>query len=160
MTATEPTQTHLRRPIVRVVLHVIRRLGAFKLALLLTRRCVRILAYHGIALGDLHIYAPFLFMQESTFRRRLEIVRKRRMNVISLDEAVTSLQTGSSQGNEVVITIDDGWWRTPSSLPRPLLNRFLAIRRRCIFLPDTPSTGPRWPPSCSATCSGSAVRPN
>lgn len=123
MTNTEPTRPRLRRPIIRVVLHVIRHLGAFKLALLLTRRYVRILGYHGIALGDLHIFAPFLFMQESTFRRRLEIIRKRQMNVISLDEAVKSLQGGSSRGCEVVITIDDGWWSS-LEFAAPLLNRF------------------------------------
>ncbi len=120
---TEPAQPRLRRPVIRVFLHVIRYLGAFKLALLLTRRYVRILAYHGIALGDLHIFAPFLFMQESTFLRRLEIIRKRRMNVISLDEAVKSLQAGSSRGHEVVITIDDGWWSS-LEFAAPLLDRF------------------------------------
>src|SRR5260370_32464651 len=62
-------------------------------------------------------------MQESTFQRRLEIVRKRRMNVISLDEAVPSLRAGSSRGREVVITIDDGWWST-LEFAAPLLKRF------------------------------------
>lgn len=119
----ESTRPRLRRPIIRVILRVMRLLGAFKLALLLTRRHVRILGYHGIALGDLHIFEPFVFMQESTFRRRLEIVRKRHMNVISLDEAVRSLQAGSSRGREVVITIDDGWWST-LEFAAPLLKRF------------------------------------
>jgi peptidoglycan/xylan/chitin deacetylase (PgdA/CDA1 family) len=100
-----------------------RLLGAFRLALVLTRRDVRILGYHGIALGDLHIFEPFLFMQESTFRRRLEIIRKRRMNVISLDAAVRSLQDGSGVGREMVITIDDGWWST-LEYAAPLLKRF------------------------------------
>jgi peptidoglycan/xylan/chitin deacetylase (PgdA/CDA1 family) len=123
MTESESTQPRLRRPIIRVILHVMRLLGAFKLGLLLTRRHVRILGYHGIALGDLHMFSPFLFMQESTFRRRLEIVRKRHMNVISLDEAVTSLQAGASRGCEVVITLDDGWWST-LAFAAPLLKRF------------------------------------
>jgi peptidoglycan/xylan/chitin deacetylase (PgdA/CDA1 family) len=123
MTETESTRPRPRRPMIRVVLYVMRLLGAFKLALLLTRRRVRILGYHGIALGDLDVFAPFLFMQESTFQRRLEIVRKRQMNVISLDEAVRSLQAGSSRGHEVVITIDDGWWST-LEFAAPLLKRF------------------------------------
>jgi peptidoglycan/xylan/chitin deacetylase (PgdA/CDA1 family) len=123
MTNPESTQPRLRRPILRVILHVMRLLGAFKLALLLTRRHVRILGYHGIALDDLHNFSPFLFMQESTFRRRLEIVRKRHMNVISLDEAVKSLRAGSSRGREIVITIDDGWWST-LEFAAPLLKRF------------------------------------
>lgn len=123
MTVPESTRPRLRRPVIRIALHVMRLFGAFKLALLLTRRNVRILGYHGIALGDLHIFAPFLFMQESTFRRRLEIVRKRHMNIISLDEAVRKLQDGSNRGHEVVITIDDGWWST-LEFAAPLLKRF------------------------------------
>jgi peptidoglycan/xylan/chitin deacetylase (PgdA/CDA1 family) len=123
MSKTESNRLRLRRPIVRIILHVMRLLGAFKLALLLTQRHVRILGYHGIALDDLHIFSPFLFMQESTFRRRLEIVRKRHMNVISLDEALGSLQSGSSRGHEIVITIDDGWWST-LEFAAPLLKRF------------------------------------
>ena len=123
MTSSESTKPRLRRPVIRIVLHIIRLVGAFKLALLLTRRRVRILGYHGIALGDLHMFELFLFMQESTFRRRLEIIRKRHMNVISLDEAVQGLQAGSSRRREVVITIDDGWWST-LEFAAPLLKRF------------------------------------
>jgi peptidoglycan/xylan/chitin deacetylase (PgdA/CDA1 family) len=123
MTDPESTRPRLRRPAIRIVLHVMRLLGVFRLALLLTRRRVRILGYHGIALGDLHMYEPFLFMQESTFRRRLEIIRKRHMNVISLDEAVRGLQAGSNRRREVIITIDDGWWST-LEFAAPLLKRF------------------------------------
>jgi peptidoglycan/xylan/chitin deacetylase (PgdA/CDA1 family) len=123
MTKPESTQLRLRRPLLRAILHVVRLLGAFQLALLVTRRHVRILGYHGIALDDLHIFSPFLFMQESTFRRRLEIVRKRHMNVISLDAALGSLRAGSNGEREVVITIDDGWWST-LEFAAPLLKRF------------------------------------
>ena len=123
MTEPESTRPHLRRPMIRVVLHLMRFFGAFKLALLLTRRHVRILGYHGIALGDLHMFAPFLFMRESTFRRRLEIVRKRHMSVISLDEGVRSLETVSTKRREVIITIDDGWWST-LEFAAPILKRF------------------------------------
>jgi peptidoglycan/xylan/chitin deacetylase (PgdA/CDA1 family) len=123
MTAPASTRPRLRRPLIRIVLHVLRLLGAFRLALLLTQRRVRILGYHGIALGDLHMFEPFLFMQESTFRRRLEIIRKRHMNVISLEEAVRGLQAGSSRRRELIITIDDGWWST-LEFAAPLLKRF------------------------------------
>lgn len=123
MTKPESTRPRLRRPVIRAILHVMRLLGTFNLCLLLTRKHVRILGYHGIALGDLHMFAPFVFMQEPTFRRRLEIVRRRRMNVISLDEAVKSLQVGSSRRRELVITIDDGWWTT-LEFAAPLLKRF------------------------------------
>jgi len=98
-------------------------LGVFKLAQFLTRKRLRILGYHGIAVGDQHEFAPFLFMQESTFRRRLEILRKRRIQVVSLDDGVQRLQAGSNVAGEVVITIDDGWWST-LEFAAPLLKRF------------------------------------
>jgi peptidoglycan/xylan/chitin deacetylase (PgdA/CDA1 family) len=123
MIAPEPTRRRFRRPVIRVVLHAMRVLGAFKLAQFLTRKRLRILGYHGIAVGDQHEFAPFLFMQESTFRRRLEIVRKRRMHVISLDDAVKHLQVHSNRASEVVITIDDGWSST-LEFAAPLLKRF------------------------------------
>jgi peptidoglycan/xylan/chitin deacetylase (PgdA/CDA1 family) len=123
MTAPEPTRRRLRRPVIRVMLHAMRVLGAFKLAQFLTRKRLRILGFHGIAVGDQHEFAPFLFMQESTFRRRLQILRKRRMRVISLDDAVKRLQAGSNRAGEAVITIDDGWWST-LEFAAPLLKRF------------------------------------
>ncbi len=123
VTERESTRPRLRRPVIRAILHVMRFFGTFKFCLLLTRRQVRILGYHGIALGDLHMFSPFVFMQESTFRRRLEMLRKRRMSVISLDDAVKSLEVGSSRRHEVVITIDDGWWST-LEFAAPLLKRF------------------------------------
>jgi peptidoglycan/xylan/chitin deacetylase (PgdA/CDA1 family) len=122
MTAPEPTRPRLS-PVIRGMLHAMRMLGAFKLAQFLTRKRLRILAYHAIAVGDQHEFAPFVFMQESTFRRRLEILRKRRMQVISLDDAVKRLQAGSNRAGEVVITIDDGWWST-LEFAAPLLKRF------------------------------------
>jgi peptidoglycan/xylan/chitin deacetylase (PgdA/CDA1 family) len=123
MTATEPTRPHLRRPGVRVILHAMRVLGAFKLAQFLTRKRLRILGYHGIAVEDQHVFSPFLFMQESTFAKRLAILRKRRMRVVSLDDAVKNLQ-GTTKGLvQAVITIDDGWWST-LEFAAPLLKRF------------------------------------
>lgn len=123
MTAPESTQPHVRRPVIRVALHMLRALGAFKLAQFLTRKRLRILGYHGIAVGDQHEYEPFLFIQESTFRRRLEILRDRRLEVVSLDDAVKRLQARNNRGAEVVITIDDGWWST-LQFAAPLLKHF------------------------------------
>jgi peptidoglycan/xylan/chitin deacetylase (PgdA/CDA1 family) len=122
--APEPTRKRrLRRPAIRVLLHAMRALGAFRLAQFLTRRRLRILGYHAISVGDQHEFAPFVFMQEATFRGRLEILRKRRMHVISLDEAVKRMQAGFNYAGEVVITIDDGWWST-LEFAAPLLKHF------------------------------------
>jgi peptidoglycan/xylan/chitin deacetylase (PgdA/CDA1 family) len=120
MTAAEPTR---QGPVIRVILHVMRVLGVFRLVQFLTRKRLRILGYHGIAVGDQYQFAPFLFMRESTFRRRLEILRKRHINVISLDDALKSLPDGSSGAAQAVITIDDGW-RSTIEFAAPLLKRF------------------------------------
>jgi peptidoglycan/xylan/chitin deacetylase (PgdA/CDA1 family) len=107
----------------RGVLHMLRGLGLFRLAQFLTRRRLRILAYHGFAFGDQHEFEPFLFMRESTFRRRLEILRKRRLSVIPLDTAVRRRDGGANGAVEAVITIDDGWSST-LGVAAPLLERF------------------------------------
>ena len=120
---TEPTRPQFRRPGLQVILYVLRALGAFKLAQFLTRSRLRILGYHGIAVGDQHEYSPFLFMRESTFHRRLEILRRRGVTVISLDDAVKGLQIASNRTVQAVITIDDGWWST-LEYAAPLLQRF------------------------------------
>lgn len=119
MSGAEPER---RGPVVRAILHVMRVFGVFSLAQLLTRQRLRILGYHGIAVGDQYQFSPFLFMRESTFRRRLEILRKRRMNVVSLGDALKSLMAGSNRALEAVITIDDGWWST-LEFAAPLLKR-------------------------------------
>jgi peptidoglycan/xylan/chitin deacetylase (PgdA/CDA1 family) len=111
-----------RGAVVRAILHVMRVLGVFSFAQLLTRQRLRILGYHGIAVGDQYQFSPFLFMRESTFRRRLEILRRRRMNVVPLGVALKNLQAGSNRAVEAVITIDDGWWST-LAFAAPLLNR-------------------------------------
>src|SRR5215469_4159001 len=105
MSETKPTGPQFRRPGIQVILYVLRALGAFKLAQFLTRNRLRILGYHGTAVGDQHEYSPFLFMRESTFRRRLEILRRRAVSVISLDDALEGLQIGSKRKVQAVITI-------------------------------------------------------
>ncbi|MEO7207990.1 MAG: polysaccharide deacetylase family protein, partial [Steroidobacteraceae bacterium] len=44
-----------------------------------------------------------------TFARRMRILRKRGLAVISLDEAVERLRAGAISSGETVITFDDGW---------------------------------------------------
>lgn len=117
------SQLRHRRPVIGVILHVLRVLGVFRFAQFVTRRRLTILGYHGIAVGDQHEYAPFLFMREATFRRRLETLHRRRLHVVSLDDAVKSLRAGDARQASVVITIDDGWWST-LQFAAPLLERF------------------------------------
>jgi peptidoglycan/xylan/chitin deacetylase (PgdA/CDA1 family) len=91
-----------------LILTLLRAVGAFALARWITRAGLRILCYHGISSGDEHAFNPTLFMRESVFRRRLQILKERGYPVISLEQAAA----GRYPSNAVVITIDDGWVST------------------------------------------------
>jgi hypothetical protein len=69
-------------------------MGVFTLAKYLTRRQLRILCYHSFSVGDEHEVAPVMFMRAATFEQRMEILRKRRIPVVTLDEGVRRLQEG------------------------------------------------------------------
>jgi peptidoglycan/xylan/chitin deacetylase (PgdA/CDA1 family) len=92
-----------------IFLHILRTIGVFAIAQRLTRGRVRILCYHGFSYGDEYEVLPFLFMRASTFRRRMEILRRRRIAVLSLNEALRRLQNHSVDRACAVITMDDGW---------------------------------------------------
>jgi peptidoglycan/xylan/chitin deacetylase (PgdA/CDA1 family) len=90
-------------------LYSARLLGVFALAQLLTRRRLRILCYHGFSLVDEHEVMPHVFMRKGTFVRRMQILQRRSIPVIALDEALTRLKAGKVGKAETVITFDDGW---------------------------------------------------
>jgi peptidoglycan/xylan/chitin deacetylase (PgdA/CDA1 family) len=93
----------------RMLFHCIRILGGFAIAQRITRNQLRILCYHGFSISDEHELAPYVFMRTQTFARRMHLLRKRGLAVISLDEAVGRLRTGAITAGETVITFDDGW---------------------------------------------------
>jgi peptidoglycan/xylan/chitin deacetylase (PgdA/CDA1 family) len=95
------------------VLWSAKKLGLFALARYLTRRRVRILCYHGIALYDEHRFRPALFMSAGRFWQRMETLRRLRYPVISLEEATDAIATGRPLPDaSVVLTIDDGFHGT------------------------------------------------
>jgi peptidoglycan/xylan/chitin deacetylase (PgdA/CDA1 family) len=51
-------------------------------------------------------------MRSATFRRRLELLKKWRMNVVPLDEVVKTLPEDRQADHSVVLTLDDGWYST------------------------------------------------
>jgi peptidoglycan/xylan/chitin deacetylase (PgdA/CDA1 family) len=93
----------------RVLLYCIRLVGGFAIAQRITRTQLRILCYHGFSISDEHELAPYVFMRTDTFARRMGILRKRGLTVISLDEAIERLRAGAITNGETVITFDDGW---------------------------------------------------
>lgn len=106
-----------------LALYCLRAVGGFALARYLTRSQLRILCYHGFSLGDEHEISPVMFMRARTFERRMQILKKRRIPVISLDEGVRRLAAGGIANSETVITFDDGWAST-LSVGLPILEKF------------------------------------
>ena len=96
------------RPIKRAVFHVARAVGLFALARLVTRRELRILAYHGFELSHESAFGPRLFMRPETFERRLDLLERRGHPVLPLGEALRRLDDGTLPPAAVVITVDDG----------------------------------------------------
>lgn len=106
-----------------LTLYCLRAVGGFALARYLTRKQLRVLCYHGFAIGDEHEIAPVMFMRGATFERRMRILKKLRIPVISLEEGVRRLENGEIANAETVITIDDGWAST-LSIGLPILEKF------------------------------------
>lgn len=84
--------------------------GGFMLARALTRRGVRILAYHGFSLLDEKHFRPALFMDADLFRARMDYLRRHKYPVLPLGEAVRQLDTGDLPDCATVVTFDDGFY--------------------------------------------------
>src|SRR5580692_11865666 len=106
----------------RLLFHCIRLVGGFAIAQRITQTQLRILCYHGFSIADEHELAPYVFMRTETFARRMRILRKRGLTVISLDEAIQRLRAGAITNGETVITFDDGW--ASDLLVMPILERY------------------------------------
>lgn len=71
-------------------------------------RRLAILCYHGISLDDEHLWDPTLFMSARDFAGRLDILARKRYNVLPLEEAVKRLYARDLPPKSVAITFDDG----------------------------------------------------
>ena len=106
----------------RVLFYGIRLIGGFAIAQRITRTRLRILCYHGFSIADEHELAPYVFMRLETFARRMHILHKRGLTVVSLDEALDRLRADAITSCETVITFDDGW--ASNLLVMPILERY------------------------------------
>jgi peptidoglycan/xylan/chitin deacetylase (PgdA/CDA1 family) len=106
----------------RTLFHFLRLIGAFRIAQHFTRKQLRILCYHGFSITDEHVLRPYVFMRPQTFARRMQILRKRGVAVVSLDEGIARLRENRLANAETVITFDDGWRSNLEVIP--LLHEF------------------------------------
>lgn len=97
----------------------VRLVGGFALSRALTARQVRILCYHGGAIGDESGFKPLLFCSKQTLQRRVQWLTAKGFEPITLDQAVRLLQQSPAQRQStwqprlpVVLTFDDGWFST------------------------------------------------
>src|SRR5262249_32053501 len=72
------------------------------------QRRLLVLCYHGISLDDEHQWNPSLYVQDSVFETRLQLLAEGGFSVLSLDEAVKRLYAHDLPPASVVITVDDG----------------------------------------------------
>src|SRR5262245_23787686 len=72
------------------------------------RERLLILAYHGVALHDEHLWNPSLYVSNALLRRRLDILREEESTILPLDEALERLQARRLPPRSVALTFDDG----------------------------------------------------
>ena len=71
-------------------------------------RRLLILAYHGIALDDEHLWDPALFMSQAQLESRLLILQRGGYTVLPLQQALAAVADGSLPPRSITITFDDG----------------------------------------------------
>jgi peptidoglycan/xylan/chitin deacetylase (PgdA/CDA1 family) len=102
--------TAVQKQAKRVFLYFNKFIGMFHLARYFTRKGLRILCYHGVALEDEHVFRASLFISPQTLRRRLFFLSKQRFPVLDLERALDLLDRGNLPPGATVITIDDGFY--------------------------------------------------
>src|SRR5271165_6125520 len=66
----------------RIFLHISKSFGLFRLTRLFARPGLRILCYHGFAIGDEAEFRPKLFIRPETFEQRLRFLTKEGFSIL------------------------------------------------------------------------------
>jgi peptidoglycan/xylan/chitin deacetylase (PgdA/CDA1 family) len=72
------------------------------------RERLAILCYHGVSIGDEHLWDPALYVPADHLEQRLGLLRDLHYNILPLGEAVERLYRGDLPPRSVVMTFDDG----------------------------------------------------
>lgn len=94
--------------------------GIFVLCRWLTRKHIRVLAYHGIWLGEGH-FGNFLYMSPARFQQRMSLLKRWGYPVVALDRVFDDSETLPDCAT--ILTIDDGWSGTYQHM-LPALERY------------------------------------
>ena len=86
--------------------------GLARIARAASASSLRILGYHGLWVTPGHAFGDCTFIAPEQFAARMARLKASGLPVLSLDDAVARLATGTLPANAVVITIDDGWAST------------------------------------------------
>ncbi|MES2442508.1 MAG: polysaccharide deacetylase family protein [Pseudomonadota bacterium] len=97
--------------------------GLSGLARAATGSQLRILCYHGAWVTPGPSFGSCLFMAPHQFEARMARLKRSRLPVLGLGEAVARLEAGDLPPAAVVITIDDGWASTRTHM-LPILERY------------------------------------
>lgn len=103
------TAAPVPRSLIRFALYLMKFLGLFRLARRVTRDGLRIICYHGFAVGEEYKYRSTLFIRDDFFRRRVEYLRREGYPILLLRDALDALAAGRLPACATVITMDDGW---------------------------------------------------
>jgi peptidoglycan/xylan/chitin deacetylase (PgdA/CDA1 family) len=87
------------------------------------RRKLLILCYHGVSLADEHEWDSSLFLSETGFVSRLELLASLGANVLPLGESLERLRAGTLPPRAVALTFDDGFFDFQQRA-WPLLQRY------------------------------------
>ena len=72
------------------------------------RQRLLILAFHSVSLDEEHGWRRLLYHTPDEFERRLQLIRRWRLNVLPLDDAIERLDRGTLPPRSAVLTFDDG----------------------------------------------------
>lgn len=95
-----------------IVLQVAKHTGALRLSRSLGPAGLPILCYHGYSFRDEHLFKPGLFHSMAVFEQRMDWLAREGFVTLPLDVALEKLELGTLQRNEIVLTIDDGFYST------------------------------------------------